>query len=73
MPPFWRWIGLVGLAVNLPGGGFHPYVAPRLARELAQSSLPRGEEVPIRDVLDLVAERMINNHHPSDTDFQNLR
>ena len=58
MPPFWRWVGLVGLAVNLPGGGFHPYVAPRLARELAQSCLPRGEEIPLRDVLDVVAERM---------------
>jgi hypothetical protein len=58
MAPFWRWIALVGLAVDLPGGGFHPSVAPRLARELAQSGLPAGEELPIRQVLEVVAERM---------------
>ncbi len=58
MPPFWRWIALVGLAVSLPGGGFHPYVAPRLARELAQAGLPSGEEIPIRPFLDVIAERM---------------
>jgi len=56
--PFWRWIILIGLALDLPGGGPHPYVAPRLARELAQSDLPRGEQIPIRRVLDVIAERM---------------
>lgn len=58
MAPFWRWIGLVGLAVNLPTGGYHPSVSVRLARELAQSGLPEGQELPIRQVLEIIAERM---------------
>jgi hypothetical protein len=58
MAPFWRWIALIGLAVDLPGGGFHPSVAPRLTLELDQAGLPSGEEIPIRQVLEVVAERM---------------
>jgi hypothetical protein len=56
--PFWRWTIMQGLALDLPGQGSHPYVAPRLARELATSDLPRGDEIPVRALLDLVAERM---------------
>jgi hypothetical protein len=56
--PFWRWMILLGLALDLPGDGPHPYVAPRLARELVRSKLPRGEQIPIRRVLDIIAERM---------------
>jgi hypothetical protein len=56
--PFWRWMILVGLALDLPGDSSHPYVAPRLARELARSNLPRGEQIPISRVLEIIAERM---------------
>ena len=48
----------LGLALDLPGDRYHPYVAPRLARELVLSNLPRGEQIPIRQFLDFVAERM---------------
>jgi hypothetical protein len=58
MAPFWRWITLVGLAVVLPAGGYHPSVAARLGRELALSDLPTETEIPIRQVLDVIAERM---------------
>jgi hypothetical protein len=58
LPPFWRWTILQGLALDLPGQGPHPYVAPRLALELARADLPRGEELPVRALLDVVAERM---------------
>jgi hypothetical protein len=58
MAPFWRWIGLVGLAVNLPTNGYHPSVSVRLARELGQSGLTAGQELPIRQVLEVIAERM---------------
>jgi hypothetical protein len=58
VPPFWRWMTFVGLAVDLPGHSPHPYVAPRLARELARSDLPRGEQIPIRRVLEFIAARM---------------
>ncbi len=56
--PYWRWIVAIGLALDLPGDDPHLYVAPRLARELVSSDLPVGEEIPIRRVLDVVAERM---------------
>lgn len=56
--PFWRWMILIGLALDLPGDGPHPYVSSRLARELAQSDLPRGEQIPIRRFLEVIAERM---------------
>ena len=56
--PFWRWMILVGLALDLPGDSCHPYVSPRLARELARSNLPRGEQIPISRVLEIIAERM---------------
>jgi hypothetical protein len=56
--PFWRWMILVGLAVELPSDGPHPYVAPRLARELTKSDLPRGDQIPIGRVLEVIAKRM---------------
>ncbi|MEY9699496.1 hypothetical protein ABIE71_002239 [Bradyrhizobium diazoefficiens] len=56
--PFWRWMTLIGLALDLPGDGPHPYVLSRLARELAQSDLPRGEQIPVRLFLDVIAKRM---------------
>jgi hypothetical protein len=56
--PFWRWMILVGLAVDLPNDGPHPYVAPRLARELTKADLPRGEQVPIGQVLQVIAKQM---------------
>ena len=56
--PFWRWMSLLGIAVDLPGDGVHPYVAPRLARELANSDLPRGEQISIGQVLEVIAKRM---------------
>lgn len=54
---FWRWMMFVGLATNLPDINY-PYVAERLARELRRSGLPRGQEIPVRDVLATIAQRM---------------
>lgn len=56
--PFWRWIAFLGLSVDLPVDGDHPYVAGRLSRELARTELPIGEELPGDTIVKAVADRM---------------
>lgn len=55
--PFWRWMSFLGLATSLPDMTY-PYVAERVSRELRRSALPRGEEIPARDVLTVIAQRL---------------
>lgn len=55
--PFWRWMAFVGLGIDL-AGDWHPYLAERLDIELRRSGLPRGVEVPVRDLLEVIRTRM---------------
>ena len=57
LPPWRRWITLLGLGVELPGAGFYPYVADRVRRELAASRLPRGVELKAPEVLAALSRR----------------
>lgn len=54
---FWRWMAFVGLATDLPDMAY-PYVTERLAIELRRAGLPFDVEIPVRDLLTVIAERM---------------
>lgn len=58
--PHWRrWVQMMDLAVDLPGGlGFHPTLTGRLSREIERMALPRDVEIPLSDFLASVARAM---------------
>jgi hypothetical protein len=58
---WFRWLSFLGLATGLGGRGErpYPYVAPRLARELASAARPPdAAEIPAREFLSWIALRM---------------
>lgn len=57
LPPWRRWITLLGLGVDLPGVGFYPYVTERVRRELTSSGLQAGVELKAAEVLAALARR----------------
>lgn len=57
--PWRRWMCFLGLGVELPvQAKFHPCVTPRLDIELGRSGLPVGAPLPVRDVLQVIGQRM---------------
>lgn len=64
LPTWHAWTGYVGLTTTLPYGNrdrVFPYVAPRLAREIAAAAadvLPPGAAIPADIFLDWVMQRM---------------
>jgi hypothetical protein len=59
LAPWRRWTTFMGLGLDLPGNtGFYPYIAERLARELARSELPTETDLLVSEVLAVIGRKM---------------
>lgn len=58
LPPWRRWMDLLGLNATLPTGHEYPYVVPRLERVLRSGCMPIDKEIPAAEFMRIVAAKL---------------